>query len=390
MNEYKYLLSNSGIFHHLEVAKVLYENKKLSKLVCGYPWFKLKNKNVPKDLIDRNFFINVLKNYLPNSSKLKFVRDYLNMKIAKKIDFRAGKFINDADVFLSLSTTGLETGKLMKKKNKLYICERSSTHIIFQNDILKEEYKNLDLKYSPINSWNIDRELEEYENSDFILVPSKFVEGTFKKKNIYKSKVINFGSYEGGFYPLKDLRRKDNEFNILFVGQLSVRKGLHYLIEAFSKFNHPNKKLHIVGSETNDKFFFRDLIKKNNDGNNIYVHGTINHKHLNKFFNTSHVFVLTSLEEGLATVTLQASSAGCPLIVTENTGAAEFVNDNNCGYVVPIRNSKIITEKLTLLADDKNLLNKFSINALKFSKNHTWHEYVSKLDSLVEKFIKKI
>ena len=184
------------------------------------------------------------------------------MKIAKKIDFRAGKYINDADVFLSLSTTGLETGKLMKKKNKLYICERSSTHIIFQNDILKEEYKNLDLKYSPINSWQIDRELEEYENSDFILVPSKFVEGTFKKKNIYKSKVINFGSYEGSFYPLKDLRRKDNEFNILFVGQLSVRKGLHYLIEAFSKFNHPNKKLHIVGSETNDKFFFRDLIKR--------------------------------------------------------------------------------------------------------------------------------
>ena len=37
------------------------------------------------------------------------MRDYLNMKIAKKIDFRAGKYINDADVFLSLSTTGLET-----------------------------------------------------------------------------------------------------------------------------------------------------------------------------------------------------------------------------------------------------------------------------------------
>ena len=37
------------------------------------------------------------------------------------------------------------------------------------------------------------------------------------------------------------------------------------MIDGFKKFNHPKKKLHIVGPETNDKFFFRDLIKKNNN-----------------------------------------------------------------------------------------------------------------------------
>lgn len=389
MNKYKYVLSNPGKFHHLEVAKVLYENKKLSKLVCGYPWFKLKDKKIPKHLIDRNFFINVLKHYLPNNNYLKFIRDYLNKINAKKIDYQSGKFINDADIFLSLSTTGLETGKLMKKKNKIYICERSSSHIVYQNEILQEEYKNLGLEYVPINKWTIDRELAEYESSDFILVPSKFVESTFVKNKVLKSKVINFGSYEGIFFPIKNFNKKDDEFNILFVGQLSVRKGLHYLIEGFKKFNHPNKKLHIVGPETQDKFFFRNLINKSNN-NNIYVHGTVNHKELNKFFNNAHVFVLASLEEGLATVTLQASSAGCPLIISENSGASDFVNDNNCGYVIPIRNSKIITEKLTLLAEDKNLLDKFSSNALKFSKNHSWEEYVTKLDLLIEKFIKKI
>ena len=100
--------------------------------------------------------------------------------------------------------------------------------------------------------------------------------------------------------------------------------------------------------------------------------------------------MLPSLEEGLATVTLQASSSGCPLIVSKNTGAMEFVNTNKCGYVIPIRDSQIIADKLTSLADDKNLLNEFSNNAIKFSKNYTWEDYVIELDLLIENFKKKI
>ena len=388
MNKFKYLLSNSRKFHHLEVARVLHKHEKLVKLVCGSPWFKLKGNNVPKHLIHSNFIINALRHFIPRHNKLKLIHDYLSRLNVKNIDNKASRFINNADVFLSLSKTGVETGKLIKKQNKIYICERSSSHIVFQNEILEEEHKNLKLDYLPINKWFIERELEEYESSDFILVPSKFVEKTFIDKKIFKTKTINFGSNTDNFFPIENFKRNEDEFNVLFVGQLSVRKGLHYLIDGFSKFDHPKKKLHIIGSETKDNFFFRDLIKKNNN-NNIFVHGHIDHKELNKFFNKSHVFVLPSLEEGLAIVTLQASSAGCPLIVSENTGAMEFVSSSKCGYVIPIRDSQAITDKLTLLADDNNLLKELSNNAIKFSKNHTWESYVKDLDLLVGNFKKE-
>ena len=100
------------------------------------------------------------------------------------------------------------------------------------------------------------------------------------------------------------------------------------------------------------------------------------------------VFILPSLEEGLATVVLQAISSGCPVIVSENTGALEIVKNNKCGFVIPIRNSNIIAEKLSELAEDEILRKKFSINAIKFSKNYTWEKYVENLDQLVENFIK--
>jgi len=389
MNNLKYLLSNSRKFHHPEVAEILYKHNKLTKLVCGSPLFKFKDYNLPKDLIDTSYLINALRYFIPNTSKTKFVHDYLNILNVKNIDSHASKYIYKTDVYIGLSKTGLETGKLIKKHKKIYVCERSSSHIIFQNEILSEEYNHLGLNYTPINSWFIERELEEYDNADIILVPSNFVENTFLKYNINKSRVINFGSYLNNFYPIKNFNKIDNNFNILFVGQLSIRKGLHYLIEAFSKFKHPSKKLYIIGPETNDKFFFRKLINKNLE-NNIFYLGTKTHKEINHYLNKSNVFVLPSIEEGMATVTLQAISAGCPVIVSENTGALEIVKKNKCGFVVPIRNSKIINDKLSEIADNKNLENEFAANALKFSNEYTWYDYVKKLDNIIEKFKNKI
>ena len=127
---------------------------------------------------------------------------------------------------------------------------------------MREEYNDLGLNYKPINNWFIEREIEEYENADIILVPSNFVQKTFLKHNINKSSVINFGSYLDSFYQLKNIKKSSEEFNVLFIGQLSIRKGLHYLIEGFIKFKHPHKKLYIIGPETKDKVFFRNLLKK--------------------------------------------------------------------------------------------------------------------------------
>ncbi len=46
-----FLLSCHGKFHYFEIAKVLYKNDQLSQIVSGYPWFKLKNENLPKNKV---------------------------------------------------------------------------------------------------------------------------------------------------------------------------------------------------------------------------------------------------------------------------------------------------------------------------------------------------
>ena len=108
------------------------------------------------------------------------------------------------------------------------------------------------------------------------------------------------------FLKILILKKSEKYFDILFIGQISLRKGLHYLIDAFHKFKHPNKRLHIVGSHTLDKDFFEEKIKHDK----IIYYGHLNHLKLNNIMNKSHIFVIPSIEEGFATVILQAIAAG--------------------------------------------------------------------------------
>ena len=68
-------------------------------------------------------------------------------------------------------------------------------------------------------------------------------------------------------------------------------------------------------------------------------------KLLNNIINKCHVFVLPSIEDGYGLVVLQAAEAGCPIIVSENAGASDFITNNKCGFIVPVKNSNAITDK---------------------------------------------
>ena len=58
MKKVNYILANGAKFHHFSIAKILHQRKQLSKIICGYPWFKLKNEKIPRRLVDLMEFSN--------------------------------------------------------------------------------------------------------------------------------------------------------------------------------------------------------------------------------------------------------------------------------------------------------------------------------------------
>ena len=385
MSKNKYIITTAGKFHHFDVAKVLEKNNQLFKIVSGYPWLKLKKEKVSKKFVEAQGIYRILREPILRNSRFKKIDNILNILSAKNLDNKTSKIIDQNEginVFIGQSQCGLKSGLKIKEKNKIYICERTSTHIEFQNNILKEEYQNLGLKYHDIDNWYIDREKQEYSESDIILVPSTFVKKTFDNKNLSKVQVLEFGVNTKNFFRDNDINKCDKHFDILYLANKSVRKGFHYVIEAFKKFKHPNKRLHIVGSDTSDQNYFKNKTSEDN----MIIYGHVDHLKLNKIINLCHVYVLPSIEDGFATTILQVASAGCPVIVTENTGSSDFVKNSKCGYVIPIRNVDEILNKLIFLQENRDVLEQLSLNGQNYSKENNWETYCGKLDQIVNEY----
>ena len=94
----------------------------------------------------------------------------------------------------------------------------------------------------------IDKEKKEYDLSDYICVPSEFSKKSFLKKGHSEKKIIKipYGVDLNNFF-LPNKKKNNDQFNIICVGSISVRKGVIYLIKAFNELNLKNSKLILIG-----------------------------------------------------------------------------------------------------------------------------------------------
>ena len=121
MNNLKYILSCAGKFHHFEVAKILHKKNQLIKIICGYPYFKVKNEKIPKKFIEAYGLYRILREPIIRYQLFKKIDLFFEIQNAKKIDMATSKCIENSDnvdVLLSLSSVGVNSGKKIKSKKK--------------------------------------------------------------------------------------------------------------------------------------------------------------------------------------------------------------------------------------------------------------------------------
>ena len=266
----------------------------------------------------------------------------------------------------------------------MIMLERGSTHIEFQNDIIKNEYKKWNLRYSNIDNRIIDRELEEYEISDLIIVQSSFAKNTFIEKGVDKNKIVKLplGIDLSLFKPLP---KKDNLFRVLYSGNFSIRKGSLYLLEAIKKIKHKNFEFMFNG--TIDKILV-EKFKQNSDI--INYTGYQSFVNLYKIYSQASVFVLPTIEDGFAKVILESMSCGVPVIATKNSAAEDIICDGVDGYIIPARDTIAIYEKIIYLYENPNKLKEMSYAALKkVNENYNIDDYGKRVIDVYSENYKK-
>ena len=382
-------ISSIGRFHLFDLALELYKKGRLNRLITGYPSFKTSSLDIPSKYIENVSLKQTIYLLLSRIGINNSLSDYFDISSHYEIDKYLSNNIKDEKTIISLSSTGLTTCRAAKKKQIKYICDRGSTHILFQNEILKNEYSNLNLKYKEINKKIIDLELAEYEESDYIFVPSEFVKNSFIEKGIDTKKIkkINYGIDQSIFQNIDNISKSKKKLKekliLLFVGGISIRKGAHYLLDSINFINHKNLELWFVGQKTSE---FNEISKniKNLKNHKIIFFNNVSRDKVINLMNQASLFILPSLEEGLSLSCLQAYSVGLPIIASKNTGVEDFINDMHDGILIETKNSRDIANKIMLMIENENLYNKIIHNISLKEKKISKSDYSSKVLNFID------
>jgi glycosyltransferase involved in cell wall biosynthesis len=370
-----------GVFHHFELAHQLRQRNHLRRLYSTWPWARLKREGLPHYLV-RTFPLLHTTDYLLNRTRFypAAVSSVVNSWNARAFDRWTHHFIEPCDALIAISGAGLTTGPLVQSRGGKFICDRGSTHQRFQFEVMAEEHRRWRVPYTPPPDHIVRREEAIYALADAITVGSNVARRSFIAMGIAPEKVhvIPYGVRLDKFTPTEP--PPADSFQVLFAGQISLRKGIPYLLEAFHRLRHPRKHLTLVGSLQDD---LRPLLATL-PTEDVTFTGSIPQPQLARRMSASHVLVLPSIEEGFGLVMAQAMACGCPVLASSATGAEHLFADNEAGFIVEPRDIGALADRLQQLADNPALQQQLSAAALACVQQiGGWDRYGGQWDTLL-------
>lgn len=143
---------------------------------------------------------------------------------------------------------------------------------------------------------------------------------------------------------------------VLMVGALIWRKGYEYALLAFKKVIERPIAAHltIVGQgDEHDRLQY--TIGDLGLGENVTLTGAVPGERVRDFMQRSHVFLHTSLSEGIANGVVEAMACGLPVVCAACGGMVEVICDGREGFLAPARDPDATAEALIRLAESPDL-----------------------------------
>lgn len=295
------------------------------------------------------------------------------------------------------------------KRNEI---EKIHAHWIIPQGLIAVIYKKLINKKIGVlltvhggDIFGIDNKLGKFlkkfvlNNVDIITVVSNHIKKEVlkytDKSEIY---IQPMGVDTKKFNPSNKSEKLKNElgiesFFLLFVGYISEKKGLEYLIKSMPKIiqKHKQIKLVIIG----DGILLnriKQLAKDLSVDNNIVFLGPKSNSELPKYFATCDIFIGPSIiakggdSEGFGIVFAEAASSGAHVVTTDFPAMREIIIDNETGYTVKQKNPDSIAERVLYIIKHSQKNDTIRENARKHVvKNFDWEVVGEKYISLINK-----
>ena len=193
------------------------------------------------------------------------------------------------------------------------------------------------------------------------------VERSYTFKN-FEINVINTPINKNTFKKNKSKKLKskygiDDKKNIILFGAENLddpRKGFTDIIELFEK-QYLDKNDYQIITFGNYKVL-KNKIKKLNIKNFGYLESK---EKLNDIYNCADLMIITSRMDNLPQVGLEAQMSGLPLVVYNNSGLSELVEDKHTGFIAENSSISSLANCIKLFFSNSQIQNNFSLNSIK-------------------------
>jgi len=185
------------------------------------------------------------------------------------------------------------------------------------------------------------RNLREYQQADRIYYASDYIRDSFLAQGIAAERLRRFPLTADARFAAGEPRLDSPNFEVLYVGTLTVAKGVPLLIDAISRLAHEDLRLTLVGGWGTPgmrRFVQRACARDER----IEVRPGDPLPHMRR----AALCVHATYEDGFAYAPAEALAAGVPVLVSEDTGMKELIAGPAQGLVLPTGDLGALTEAL--------------------------------------------
>ncbi len=260
----------------------------------------------------------------------------------------------------------------IKRIMDISIAARPHLKTIYQNEI--KHSGNDTLMKENMHLWNnkMMRIFQaEIDDTQYFLAASNFVKQSLIACGVTEEQVLiaPYGANVSG--ECVDKSDSSKPLQLIFVGQVNMRKGIPHLLQAVSEISEEDIELRLVGSYNDQDSF----VKQYKNKKNIHFEGMVTLDKMKQYYEQSEVFVIASLAEGMAQVGIEAMACGLPIICSTNSGVSDLITEGKEGFTVPVGDIPALKEKIEWFIHHRESIPQMSEAAHRIGKQYTWERY---------------
>lgn len=298
-------------------------------------------------------------------------------QVAKHLQRR--KLNPGTEAFFGFNTGALESLEMLRGRGFLTLVDqidpaRSEEDLVFQE---AERWPGWQKLPGRIPEAYYHRLAAEWSAASLVLVNSRWSQLALIDQGVPAEKIVVVPlAYEVTKKQVSNKTFASMPLTVLWLGSVTLRKGIQYLIEAAKMLENSPVRFIVAGPV----HISDDAVATAPP--NVSFLGRVTRDRVEELYQKADVFVLPTISDGFGITQIEAMSYGLPVITTPNCGTV--VDDGQDGLIVPAANSSALASAIEHLNSNRRSLKAMAPQAVIKAGQFSLHAYAERVESAVK------